>query len=119
VGAQRLRVRLVPRTPDLLEQRVVGQESTTMTDQDAQQLEFDRSQVDLLAVAAHDVRCEIDLEAVQRHAGLVVAAMSSPQGRMQACDQLARSERLGQLAVRAGVERAHLVLLVADRREHD
>ena len=41
------------------------------------------------------------------------------QHRLQARDELARAERLGHVVVGAGLERAHLLVLLADRGEHD
>ena len=38
---------------------------------------------------------------------------------MQPRDELARAERLGDVVVRAGLQRADLVVLVADRGEHE
>ena len=47
------------------------------------------------------------------------APPSPPQRRPQARDQLLRAEGLGHVVVGAGLERAHLLRLLADRREDE
>src|SRR4249920_1309885 len=64
VGPQDLGVVAVGGPPYLLEEGPVREQPPRVLGQRAQQLELDRSQVDLLAVAADAVRGQVDLEAV-------------------------------------------------------
>ena len=64
VRAQRGHVVGVGRPPDLGEQRPVGEQAPAVADEQPQQVELDRRQVDVLAVAAHQVGGEVDLEPV-------------------------------------------------------
>ena len=119
VRAQALRVPDVPRAPDLLHQHVLGEQPPAMTQQEAQELELDGCEVDVLAVATHRARGEVDDQAIELDTRLVVGSLGPSQSGSQAGDELARRERLGHVVVRAGVQRAHLLLLGVDRAEHD
>ena len=62
-------------------------------------------------------RREVDHEVAGDDRRLVGAVAGAPQHRLQPRDELARRERLDDVVVGAGLERADLLLLVADRAE--
>ena len=86
-----------------------------LTASDAQEVELDRGQVDLGAVDAHGVRGEVELEPVGASTGSDDARGGAPQRGLQPRDELARPERLGHVVVGAGLQRADLLVLLADR----
>jgi hypothetical protein len=90
-----------------------------MTDQDAQQLELDRREANLRALRAHDTRRQINLQVAEVKGRLIVAMSSAPQVRLEARDQFARPERLREVVVGTGLQRADLLLLVTDRGDSD
>ena len=64
------------------------------------------------------MRGEVELEAVGAQHRLGLARVGAPQRGLQARDELARAERLGHVVVGAGLQRAHLLVLLADRAQH-
>ena len=67
----------------------------------AQEVELDRRQVDLLAVAAHHARVEVDEQPVDLDRRLARRVADPPQRGPEPRDQLARAERLGHVVVGA------------------
>ena len=119
VHAQDLDIVGVLGAPDLDQQRAVGEQAAAVDGERAQQVELDRRQMHLLAVHAHHVGGEVELEAVDADHRLAGRRVGAPQRRLQARDELARAERLGHVVVGAGLQRAHLLVLLADRRQHE
>src|SRR5262249_13793661 len=75
-------------------------------------------QVDLLSPAPHGSIRQVDLELA--HSDGRDAVLAPPaQDRAHAGEQLLGAERLGDVVVGTGVEGAHLLVLVPDRRQHD
>ena len=68
-----------------------------------------------LTVATHDAGREVDLQPRQHKARLLLPAPRAAQRRMQPGDELAGAERLGDVVVRAGLQRQDLLLLLAHR----
>ena len=97
----------------------VGHQPPAVRRQDAQQVELDRGQVHRLAVHLDRVSGQIELEPVGADHRLGHAGVGAAQRRLQPRDELARPERLGHVVVGAGRQRAHLLVLLADRREHE
>ena len=83
----------VLRPPDLDEQRAVGHQPAAVARERAQQVELDRRQVDLLAVAAHGAGGEVDLEAVGVDRRLVGAGAARAAQRGRAAARPARAAR--------------------------
>src|SRR5262249_6181117 len=94
VRAQGLDVLDVLRSPDLGEQLAVGHQPPAISRQRAQQLELDRGQMDLLALAPDDARGEVDPQAVGLDARLALAAPGPAKRGLQPGDELACAERL-------------------------
>ena len=82
-----------------------------MAQQDAQELELDRREVDLLVLAPYHAGREVDLQAVDREPRLGVMPLGAPQHRAQAGHELARRERLDDVVVGAGLQRLDLLVL--------
>ena len=70
--------------------------------------------MELLAVAARHVGGEVELEAVGAQDGIVGPVAAAAQDRLETGDELPRAERLGDVVVGAGLERADLLVLVVD-----
>ncbi len=119
VRAQRGDVVGVRRPPDLGQQHRVRQQPPRPRHQRRQQAVLDRREMDLHARPPDGVGGEVELDLAGAQDRLVAVGPRAAQHRMQARDELARAERLRHVVVRAGLERAHLLLLLADRREHD
>ena len=119
MDAEDLDVLRVLRAPDVDQQRAVGHQPPAVDGQRAQELELDRGQVDLGAVDAHGVRGEVELEPVGAQHRLRDARVGAPQRGLQARDELARPERLGHVVVGARLQRADLLVLLADRAQHE
>jgi hypothetical protein len=117
--AQDLRVVAVLRPPDLNEQGPVGHEPPTVAHERTQQVELDRREVDLLAVAAHDPRVEVHVQPVDLDGRLPGRVADAPQRGAEPRHQLARAEGLGHVVVGAGLERLDLCVLLAHRAEHE
>ena len=90
-----------------------------MLDQEAQQAEFGRPQMHRLALAGHPMGREI-------HRHVAVGQLVGGERRARAAQhgieprgELGRRERLGDVIVGAGVQRADLVAFLAARRQHD
>ncbi len=96
----------------LLHQWVVGQQPSAILDQHPEEAELDRCEVDLVTLAAHDTCREVDFETVQFDAWLLASGLGSPEICKQAGHEFARAKRLGHVIVCAGLERAHLRLLI-------
>src|SRR6185503_545921 len=75
--------------------------------------------MNLVAADPNRVPCHVELEAVRPEYGLIGLRTRTAENRLQAGDQLARPERLGDVIVRTGVERPDLLLLLADRGENE
>ena len=117
--AQVLRLIDRVRAPDGLEDGAVGQHPAGMLRQERQQLEFLRRQPHFFAVPEHPESLAVD-DQVAAHDRLARRRrrLDAPQRRADAGQQLLGAERLGDVVVGAGVERAHLVAFGAARREH-
>jgi hypothetical protein len=79
----------------------------------AQELELGRRQPHGLAGAAHRPRREVDLDVAQPMASGVAACRDAAQRRAQARDELLRRDGRGQVVVRARLETADQLVLVA------
>ena len=79
MGAQDLGVVAVLRAPDLDEQGAVGQQPAAVAHERAQEVELDRRQVDLLAVAAHHAGVEVDEQPVDLDRRLARRVAHAPQ----------------------------------------
>ena len=99
----------------------MGDQPAAVARERAQQVELDRRQVDLLAVAARPRGRRGRSRGRPSPTARLAARRSAapPQHRPQPRQQLLGAERLGDVVVGAGVERPHLLALVADRREDD
>src|SRR5262245_21893162 len=118
VDAQIVGLVLVARSPDLLEELTVGDEPPGMLRQLTEQVEFDRCQVDLRLAPPDRAIRQIDLEVAHPDPGVAILAAAA-QDSPHAGEQLLGPEGLGDVVVCPGVERAHLLMLIADRRQHD
>ena len=92
-----------------------------VVDERLQEPVLGRREVDLLVAALHEPASEIDLEPVevQRPAAPRTLVAGTPQCRSQSGQELLHRERLRQVVVGSGVERADLVGLLLTHREHD
>jgi hypothetical protein len=97
----------------------VREQPAPVCHQRAQQVELDRGQVDLFPVAADGVRGDVELEPVDSQHRFVACGSRSAQRRLQPRHELTRAERLGHVVVGAGLESAHLLLLLTDRRQDE
>ena len=119
--------RAVGHVPDALLQLVAAHRPAAVLCEDVEQAELGRCEAGVGARAAvvHEERAllvGIDLEALdrdraraQRHRRDLAAAERGVHAR----HQLAHAEGLGQVVVGADLERVHLVVLAAARRDHD
>src|SRR6478672_3229229 len=90
-----------------------------MADEGGEQLELQWSQGDLGAVERHGSLREIDRQAIVGVALLLFLARTGPsQERLDPRDELLPPERLHHVVVRAGLQTANPLELVAARREH-
>src|SRR5204863_5718673 len=119
VHTEVVRLGLVARPPDLAQELAVGDELPSVLSEDAQEVELDRRQVDLLPGAGDVAPLQVDDQIPDLDARLPAAVRRPPKHGSQASQELVRPERLRHVIIGAGVERAHLLALVADRREHD
>src|SRR4051794_27353602 len=108
----------VPVAPDLLQQHLAGEDLAGFAGQRDQQVELQRGERDLLAVADHLVRGHVDgdLADGQLLGRLVLGA---PDPGPDPGHQLLRLERLDHVVVRAGLQAQHDVDGVALRGQHD
>ena len=97
----------------------MGHEAPAVAHQRAQEVELDGREMDLLAVAAHDPRVEVDVQAVDLDRGLPGRVAHAPQRGAEARHELARAEGLGHVVVGAGLERLDLRVLLAHGAEHE
>ena len=119
--AQQLRVVYVARPPDLPEQRRVRVQPTAIAQEHApSRLNSMGVRCTSWAVPIDRAPREVDGEPAFNLDALVrCVTPSPPQRRAHARDKLARSERLGHVVVRAGVQCADLLVLLVDRRQDD
>jgi hypothetical protein len=96
-----------------------GDELAAVDGKHAQQFEFDRGQVDLSAVAGHAPRCKVDCHWADAHDRFVGVIAAAAQDGADAGGELLGAEWLGDVVVGAGVERAHLLVFIAQGAEHD
>ena len=97
----------------------MGQQPPAARHQRAQQLELGRREVHLLAVAAHRgrpgrARGRPRAARARRRRRAARGAAPRAAGR-----SARRAERLGHVVVGAGLQRAHLLVLLPHRRQHD
>src|SRR4051794_10603663 len=120
VDPQVVRLLAVARTPDLAQQRAVGEELAAVDGEHAQEVELDRREVHVLAVARDPARGEVDRDRAGPDDRIgAVGGIAPAQHGADAGRELVGAERLRHVVVGAGVERADLLALVADRAEHD
>ncbi len=94
----------------------MGQHPSAILCQDPEELELDRREMDLAALATYDTCRKVDFEAVEFEAWFLASGVGPSEICKQACHQFARPKRLRHVVVRAGLERAHLLRLIAHRR---
>src|SRR3954447_23629406 len=105
-------------SPDLPEQRRMRVYATAVTQQHAEQAELDGREMDVAAVPIDGAPREVDGEPAFNLDALVPCVTLRPaQRRAHPRDKLARCERPGHVVVRAGVQRADLLVLLVDRRQ--
>ena len=111
----------VARPPDLAQQLAVRQHAAGVGDQHAEQAVCDRGQMHFGAALRDDARRQVDphVAELEHRRRVGCAAARAAQVRADPRHQLRDAGRLGQVVVGAGIERAHLVGLVAARRQHD
>ena len=112
----------VHRSPHLPEQLLVRDDFPGVPDERRQELVLDRRQAYFLLAHEHPAVEEIDLQLAdleRRRVRFVGGAGGVPECHADPGEQLAGAERLAHVIVRAGVERRHLVALLAARGEHD
>jgi len=95
-------------TPDTLEQILAGKDAAGVAGQRVEQIELARGQLDLAALTAHLAALRVDAEQAElkRRAlgGLVARGARAAQDRLDAGDELAGAEGLGEVVV--GADRA-------------
>jgi len=120
VHAKVVALRLIRRSPDLTQQLLLRYQATAVPYQDLQQLPFGRRQPDVfIPVAQHPLGRQIHDEVRGRHHGLVRGRDGPANGGAQAGEELVHTERLRHVVVGAGVERGHLLGLLAPGGQHD
>ena len=70
----------------------MGQQTTAVTNQGAQQLELLRGEMDALARHAHGVLGQVDLQGTRLEDGSVDGDLGTTEDRLEARDELARCE---------------------------
>src|SRR3954453_715438 len=116
----------VPRkrvTPDALEQLIAGQHQAAVIEQLPQQVELLWSELHLVAADCDLASPGVDLDGAVFHHGLgrpaaLLGLGGAAQDRLDASDQLARVERLGQVVVGAHLEPDDLVDVVVAGGQH-
>src|SRR4051812_7493367 len=120
VDAQVVRLVAVAGTPHLAQERGGGDGLAGVDGEHGEQVELDRREVDVGAVAGDPPRREVDRHRPDPDGGVgAVRRVAAAQHRADAGGELLGPERLGHVVVGAGVERADLLALVADRAQHD
>src|SRR3982751_3740410 len=112
----RIDVRIM--APDSIEQPLAGEHPARMLEKMFQQPELGRSKRDLLASAAHAVRCDVHFEVSVCQLLAGQRRTNPAKHRANASNELARAERLGHIIVSAGFEATDSVALFAARGEH-
>src|SRR3954447_228643 len=119
VDAQVVRLLLVRRAPDRLQQVLLADQPARCPDQLRQQPPLGRRQPDDGAVDGDPLGRQVDGEVLGRDHRLVRLRGPAPLHRAQPGQQLAHVEGLGDVVVGAGVQRADLVVAVRAGRQHE
>jgi hypothetical protein len=119
VDAEVVGLGVVGRSPDLPEQLPLEDELSLVPDQGFQRMPLGRRESDGRAVGARFLGCQVDREAGSLDERRIGVGPASPSCGAQPREQLLHAERLGDVVVRAGVQRADLVALPLPGREDD
>ena len=105
--------------PDPVEQLPAAEYPLGVGHEKMQQPVFGGAERDLALARADPMTGVIELQALDLHHVGRARRRGSPQHRLDAGQQLARRERLGDVVVGAALEAADLVLLLGSGGEHD
>src|SRR5262245_42149397 len=111
VDAQVVRLRLVLRAPDLLEQLALGDELARVADEHLDDVPLGRRQPDLGVPGADALGREVDREVRGLDDSILFGGCCSPEGGSKAREELVHAERLRDVVVGAGIERCDLLAL--------
>ena len=75
--------------------------------------------MNLLSIPPHQPRRQIELQAVNADHRIVALGRHPPQHSLQSGHELARTERLGHVVIRARGKSAHLGVLITDHNVRD
>ncbi len=121
VGVHVLRFVAVPRTPDRLQDHLVGARASGVAREEPQEVELLRGELDLRSILVYFVVHEVEVQGPQGQLGRRDGGLrgSSPQDRADSRLEFAHGEGFGHVVVRAPVERLDLSVLGPGRREDD
>ena len=123
MDVDRARVAIRGVAPERLEQRLSREDSARSRRESPQQLELDVREGDLAAPQLHGAAAEVDREPVRLDSLRLASTLRGLRSASEECadtaPELVDRERLRDVVVGAELETAHLVVLVAERRQHD
>ena len=121
VDAQVVRLLLVARAPDLLQELALTDQLPRMTDEDLDEVPLGGCEPDCFVVGRdHFLRDEVHGERRGADDGfLVIGRDLAALGCPHPCEQLPHAERFRDVVVGPGIQRVHLLGLLLARRQHD
>ena len=87
--------------------------------QHAQQFKLSARQLDQLSLAQHCVRVQVNLQTVKNQPMMLGHSASAPQHGLQACHQLTRLKRLGQIVISPQFQANDAIHHITARGQHD
>src|SRR5438309_3190517 len=116
---QVVRFALVLWSPHLAQQLPVGEHPASLERQELEEFVLDRSEMDGLTAQANEMPLDVQLHIAKVQYRLRGGGPGTAQRYANAGVKLLHAERLGEVVVRAGLQRAHLIGLLAHDRQDD
>src|SRR6185437_7291210 len=110
-----LRIEVV--VPDILEQHRAGDDLTGVAHEVLEKLEFPRLQLDDARAAPDLAGEEVDVQVAHLEGGLRAVLPAAPAEDIDACQQLAEGEGLGEVVIAAGAQPLDALVDIAERAQ--